>query len=259
MCLKASSAGQRINAPAGRSRARAKASPARKVEKSGRPCRSASVRNGAREAIASGKAGTLKLESSSCVSRLTKARAGRSVNTFVATVGPAPRSAAQFRTGVAASGESRNAVPICTPAAPSARTAVIPCPSPIPPAATTGSWIALATAEIRVFVPSWAASSSRKVTRCPPASLPWAITASAPFASSQSASATVVAHDRTLQPAARTRSSSSRSGSPKWKLITCGLVCSTTSHSADPKGGRSTGGDVKSCGRPRSGLPNAPV
>ena len=54
--------------------------------------------------------------------------------------------------------------------------------------------------------------------------------ASTPRASSQRASAAVVAELITRKPAALTRSNSVGSGNPKWKLTTSGLVASTTSH-----------------------------
>ena len=60
-----------------------------------------------------------------------------------------------------------------------------------------------------------AMSSPRNMPRCPPASRPWAITASTPRASSQSASSTVVAEARTFAPHARTSCSSSGAGRPK--------------------------------------------
>src|SRR6476660_8306188 len=54
------------------------------------------------------------------------------------------------------------------------------------------------------------------------------MTTSHPWLSSQTASATVVADDSTTAPVARTRSTSSGAGSPKWKLTTSGRQRSTS-------------------------------
>ncbi len=74
--------------------------------------------------------------------------------------------------------------------------------------------------------------------RCPPASRPCAITPSTPCASSQRASATVVAEERVKAPAALTRASKPGCGKPKWKLTTAGRASSTTTHMASSKGAR---------------------
>ena len=58
-------------------------------------------------------------------------------------------------------------------------------------------------------------SSERKIPRCPPASSPWAMTASTPLASSQSASCTVVADEKIIAPHDFARASNSDEGKPK--------------------------------------------
>src|SRR5437667_6483586 len=72
-----------------------------------------------------------------------------------------------------ASTDARKRVPMFTPAAPSSRAAAMPRPSPIPPAATTGSGRTASTT---------CGMSGSVLTNCPkpPASPPWAITASTP-------------------------------------------------------------------------------
>jgi hypothetical protein len=57
-----------------------------------------------------------------------------------------------------------------------------------------------------------------KVPRWPPASVPWAMTASTPHCSSIFASATVVALQMTKMPALLIACMTSGPGKPKWKL-----------------------------------------
>ena len=84
------------------------ASPAQSAVKSVLPCCSALARNGAKAGIAIGNSGaTPEIGPASRVSRLTRARAGRPVNTLVSTVAPAFRRALRYSGGVAASGQSR--------------------------------------------------------------------------------------------------------------------------------------------------------
>ena len=168
-------------------------------------------------------------------------RAGRPVKILVRVVllSCACFSAARCSAEVLASGVSRKAVPICTPAAPSASAATMPRPSPMPPAAITGTFTASTTCGTSAIVPAWRAMSSfRNMPRWPPASLPWAMTASQPCPSSQRASSADVAELMTSIPASFTRLSSAASGMPKWKLTTLGLNSSTTSHIAAVNGAR---------------------
>ncbi len=149
--------------------------------------------------------------------RLMRPRAGRPLNTLVSTVlsSRAARKAARCGGKVFASGQGRNAVPICTPAAPSANAATIPRAFPIPPVAITGTFTASTTCGKSANRPTWVAISSVKnIPRCPPASSPCAITASQPFASRKRASATVVAEHSSLQPAAFTPATNVASGRP---------------------------------------------
>ena len=115
--------------------------------------------------------------------RLIRPRAGRPVNTFVSTV-PSSRafpSAMRCRPEIVDSDVNRYAVPICTPAAPSAWAAAMPRPSAIPPAATTGAPIASTTCGTSAMVPGCESTASvRNMPRWPPASNPCAITASQP-------------------------------------------------------------------------------
>ena len=62
------------------------------------------------------------------------------------------------------------------------------------------------------------------------------MTTSQPWLSSQTASATIVADDITTAPVARTRSTSSGAGSPKWKLTTSGRHRSTRRQASSSNG-----------------------
>ncbi len=129
----------------------------------------------------------------------------------------------------------------------------MPRASATPPVAITGTRTASATCGTRVNVPTCDSTAvARNMPRCPPASAPWAITASQPRASSQRASSTVVAEETTLAPAARTRASSAASGRPKWKLTTSGLSDSTTAQVASSNGARLANGAVVSGSMPNS-------
>ena len=62
------------------------------------------------------------------------------------------------------------------------------------------------------------------------------MTTSQPWLSSQTASATIVADDITTAPVARTRSTSSGAGRPKWKLTTSGRQRSTSRQASSSNG-----------------------
>ena len=129
----------------------------------------------------------------------------------------------------------------------------MPRPSAMPPAAITGARTASTTWGTRAKVPGWAATSSvRNMPRWPPASAPWAMIASQPCSSSQTASATVVAEETIFAPVARTRSRSAGSGRPKWKLTTSGRNSSTSAQKASSKGARWPAGVGASGSRPSS-------
>ena len=95
----------------------------------------------------------------------------------------------------------------------------MPRASVTPPAAITGSFTASTICGTSAKVPACVAMSSvssvRNMPRWPPASLPCAMTASTPRASSQRASAAVVAELRTRAPAALTRLTRPGSGRPE--------------------------------------------
>ena len=85
-------------------------------------------------------------------------------------------------------------VPIRMPAAPSASAATRPRPSAMPPAAMTGTETASTICGMRAMLPMAPVSGDAglaKVARCPPASLPWATTASQPRATTVRASSAV--------------------------------------------------------------------
>ena len=137
------------------------------------------------------------------------------------------RAARRWAGSIADSGQARNAEPTWAAPAPSASAAARPRPSAIPPAAITGrSPTASTTCGTRARVPIGPSSpSTRKLLRWPPASAPWAITASAPSSRRRIASATVVARgdhpdpgvaqrlDRRRRRAGRRRSSRPPGGS----------------------------------------------
>ena len=129
----------------------------------------------------------------------------------------------------------------------------MPRPSAMPPAAITGTPTASATCGTSAKVPTCASTrSSRNMPRWPPASAPWAMIASQPCPSSQTASSTVVAEAMTFAPVARTRARSPGSGSPKWKLTTSGRNSSTRVQKASSKGARWPAGVGISGSRPSS-------
>ena len=110
-------------------------------------------------------------------------------------------------------GTAQDAVPICAAVGAEHDRGGDPRPSAIPPAATTGTSTASTTCGTSAIVPTWVARSAvRNMPRCPPASMPCAMTASQPWSSSHRASATLVALDMTLAPVARTRSTSGAGG-----------------------------------------------
>ena len=79
---------------------------------------------------------------------------------------------------------------------------------------------------------------------------PWAITASTPWRSSQTASSQVVAEAMTRAPMARTAANSAASGRPKWKLATLGLNSISRSQNEASKAAREA--PLASGGRPSS-------
>ena len=82
---------------------------------------------------------------------------------------------------------------------------------------------ARSAAPARACRPAWSRSSDRNMPRWPPASSPCAMIASTPRASSQRASSTVVADERTFAPQRpHPREQLAPTGSPKWKLTTGG-------------------------------------
>src|SRR5262249_44116905 len=113
------------------------ACPAHMGEKSPEPCASALARNGASAPAASGNSGaTSDIGPTSRIRRLMMPRAGRPVMRLVNAV-PSSRadlSAARCGAEIFASGHHRYAVPICTPAAPSAKAAAMPRASVTAPA-----------------------------------------------------------------------------------------------------------------------------
>src|SRR5262249_16618536 len=115
--------------------------PAHNGENSLLPRLSALARNGARAAAANGKSGVAGLIGpTSFMTRFRIPRASRPLKTLVKAVW---RTASLFYAArctalVVASGQSKYAVPTCTPAAPRAKAALTPLASAIPPAATTG-------------------------------------------------------------------------------------------------------------------------
>ena len=86
----------------------------------------------------------------------------------------------------------------------------------IPPAAITGSSTRSRTCGTSAIVPTSPASkSAAKVPRWPPASLPWATTASQPASSALAASAAVVAVPITVTPASPQRGQRVRRREPE--------------------------------------------
>jgi hypothetical protein len=107
------------------------------------------------------------------------------------------------------------------------------------PAAMTGTLTASTICGTSAKVPAWVLISSlKKMPRWPPASYPCAMMASTPRASSQRASAAVVAELMITQPASLTRVTKASSGRPKWKLTTSGLSSSTASQKTASKAAR---------------------
>ena len=102
-------------------------------------------------------------------------RAGRPVSTFVSAVWRAasPFSAAPWIALIVASGQSRYAVPSCTPTAPSAMAAATPRASAMPPAAMTGNFTARTICGSSANVPICVVrSSDRNMPRWPPGRRP---------------------------------------------------------------------------------------
>src|ERR1700692_1167693 len=212
-------ASARVSSAAAWSRRSRTACPAQRLVKSTLPSFSAAAFSGARLVAAWGKAGASgEIGPTSRITRLATPRAGRPVMTLVMTVESSSAWASAIRAGALTldSGQRRWAVPICTPAAPSANAAAIPRPSAMPPAAMTGTFTASTICGTSAKVPGCSAILSvRNMPRWPPASAPCAMMTSAPFSSSQIASLTMVADDITMQPAALTRRTIAGSGRPK--------------------------------------------
>ena len=164
-----------------------------------------------------------------------------SVTTVQASL--ASRKAARWASSTLASSQRRNAVPSCTPLAPSMKAAATWRPSDTPPAAITGTRTASTICGSRAKRPAcWPMSTPVKVPRWPPASVPWAMIASTPRRSNSLASATVVALQIVKIPAVLMASITSVPGRPKWKLTICGLArrtmarCSRLTSLAAPTG-----------------------
>ena len=116
------------------------------------------------------------------------------------------------------------------------KAAAMPRPSAIPPVAMTGTRTASNTCGTNAIVPMPSSSKDMpKVPRCPPASQPWAMTASTPAVSSALASATFVAEQRMRQPMSLRAATMAASGKPKWKLTTAGLIWSRAAKRASSK------------------------
>ena len=142
----------------------------------------------------------------------TSPRARRPVNARVIAVSPPAASARRCGSLVPASGQSRNAVPICAAAAPAASAACTPSRSAIPPVATSGNSTFAAIART---------SSSRGRRRRPCRSScrggrqprrPGRRARRHPPPAAARASSTLVTVSHDSAPAARTRSRSSRVG-----------------------------------------------
>ena len=191
-------------------------------------------------------------------------RAGRPVKTLVSAVWRAASlfSAARWTALVVASGQSRYAVPTCTPAAPSASAAAHARASAMPPAAITGTCTARddlrhqrERADLRrqVVGQEHAAMAARL-----DALRDDRVDAAAPRASAlRRPSSPTTAPSR---PTRVTRASSSGAGRPKWKLTTAGLNALSTSAAsrverrARPRGSRDRAGR----GRARGSRARAP-
>ena len=160
--------------------------------------------------------------------------------------------AAQWAALVVASSASRKALPTCTASAPSCIAARTLAASLMPPAATTGSDTARRMFGRRANSPLCAFGSSlRNQPRCPPASSPCAMMPSAPCASSQRASATLVALDSTIAPVTLTASSSGAGGRPKWKLTTGGRCFCNSVSAVSSKGRRPGSAGISAAVRPK--------
>ena len=108
--------------------------------KSGLPRSLLDARRGPWNAIIPGNSGSSSLCGvSSSTYRVRSARAGRPVNALVTCLRSsfAWAKVLRYASGMAVSGQRKNAVPICTALAPSACAAATPRPSAIPPAAMT--------------------------------------------------------------------------------------------------------------------------
>jgi len=131
-----------------------------------------------------------------------------------------------------ASGQRRNADPICTALAPSSSAAATPRASPMPPVATTGTSTASATAGINANDPTSRRSACKasKHPRCPPASIPCATITSAPAASAACASATVETFANQAMPARFSLATNSLGKIPITDETIGGLADSRASH-----------------------------
>ena len=187
--------------------------PAHSGEKSPLPWLSAFARSGATAAAASGKAGAGALIGpSSRMRRFTMPRAGRPVKTLVTAVcarGLALQRGAVHRAGRGLGAEQVGGADLHAGRAERHRRR---------DAARVGDAargdhrhlhrVARSAAPARACRPACDRSSDRNMPRWPPASMPCAMIASTPRASSQRASSTVVADDRIFAPQPRTRASS---------------------------------------------------
>ncbi len=142
---------------------------------------------------------------------------------------------------VFASGQRRKAVPTNTALAPSVSAAATPRPSPIPPAAMIGTVRRLARYGMSAISPidCRSAAPSSNAPRCPPASYPCAMIASAPAACACSASANVVAVANHGTPADFKRRTKRAGNTPMIDDTAVGFMSRNTSHCAS-KSGRTT-------------------
>jgi hypothetical protein len=162
---------------------------------------------------------------------LTSPRAGLPVNARVTAVPVNAGSArAALCTGCAPlSGQRRKAVPHWTATAPAASASWTPRWLMIPPAATSGSRVAAATAPSnRCSGTAGGAAAAENVPRCAPASGPCTHSPSAPRPAAITASSGAVTVAHTWLPAARSAPMTAASGQPKVKLTTAGGWASRT-------------------------------
>mmetsp|Transcript_54761 Transcript_54761/g.138309 ORF Transcript_54761/g.138309 Transcript_54761/m.138309 type:complete len:209 (-) Transcript_54761:305-931(-) len=160
---------------------------------------------------------------------MTSVRAGLPVNTRVnfVEVSSAAETSSASRCAFAIwhSCVVRKAVPNMAADAPALKASATSDPSMMPPAEMTGMPGKAATISLVNCRADGVASSSRNLPVCPPASLPWATTQSAPRSIRYFASLTLVAFPIKNTPSLFSLATWCDSGQPKWKLTT-GIRCS---------------------------------